>query len=269
MKKIFTFFALLVFVAFEIEAQTFALYTAHPGGSIVTGTVTNNALLSYSTVINSEAKQRFRIKNTSTTNTYTYNIKRTIIAQNPLLTVSGVSVAPQTYFCAGIQCYDNSVATQTNVAEMTVLAPDSTSDAVSNPYPFLVYLDEGSTLGYYAVRYKVFNQTVPGDTITFTMKYNDYLGVNEIGSVIAESGDVFPNPVSNNATVQLSLKQESSVTMNVFNSLGTLVYSDTEQKLSQGKHKFSVDCSGLAAGVYVLQINSGNDKVTKRFVLEK
>lgn len=267
MKKIFTLLALLLLNITATYAQSFSLNTTNNGGTIISGTVTNNAILSYSTVTYAQAIQRLRITNNSSTNTYTYNVQRTILEQNPVLTVSGVSVSPQTYLCAGIQCYDNSVATQTNVAEMTVIPPGSNSDAES--MPLLIYLNEGNALGFYVVKYKVFNQTVPGDTITFTMKYNDYLGVNEIGSVIAESGDVFPNPVSNYATVQLSLKQESSVTMNVFNSLGTLVYSDTEQKLSQGKHKLSVDCSGLAAGVYVLQINSGNDKVTKRFVLEK
>lgn len=257
----------MMFTGFGLTAQTFSINKVSPSGTSITGTVTNGDVLTYSTSANAQTKFRLRITNNSSSNTYTYTVKRTIVAQNPMLVVSGVSVAPQTFMCVGTTCYDNSISTQTNTAEMTVLSPGQHSDATAQP--FLVYLDEASTLGFYVVRYKVFNINNANDTLSFTVKYNDYLSVNESGSIISETSDVFPNPVIGNASVSISLKQESPVTMQLFNSLGTLVYNGNEQRLSQGKHKLSVDCSGFAAGVYILQINSGNDKISKRFLLNK
>jgi len=265
MKKIFTLFALSLIFTSAGYAQFVSLYKVNQSGTVITGTVNNGDVLTYSTTANSETKLRFRILNTSSTNTYTYNIQRTIIANNPPLVVSGTSVSPQTYMCAGTQCYPNNVSIQSITAEMTVLPAGTNSDSES--FPFLIYLDEANTLGFYVVRYKVFNTTVPNDTAVFTLKYNDYLSVNETNSVL-DNVSLFPNPSNGTANISLSLKSEAPVKIQVFNSLGALIYSGAEQKLT-GKNKISIDCSSYNSGLYFVVISAGETKTFKRLIINK
>lgn len=267
MKKIFTLLSIIALSAFTVKAQSFALYKVNQTGTAITGTVNTNDVMSFTTTANSQEKIRLRITNLSSTNTHTYNVIRTILFNNPPLVVSGASVSPQTYMCVGTTCYDNSVATQTLVADMTVLPPSSNSDVEG--MPFVIYLEEASSLGQYDVRYKVFNQVTAGDTITFTMRYNSYLSVSENKSVIESASDVFPNPANTNAFVNVTLKNEGAVKVQIYNSLGALVYSGNEQKFAPGKHKVNFDCGSLNSGIYFVTLNAGESKITKRMVINK
>ncbi|NOY58288.1 MAG: T9SS type A sorting domain-containing protein [Calditrichaeota bacterium] len=70
---------------------------------------------------------------------------------------------------------------------------------------------------------------------------------------------VYPNPFNPTTTITLSLKKTQYSEITVYNILGQLirnVYTGSLQ--GQKKYSFSFDASGLAGGVYILQIKTEN-----------
>ena len=107
------------------------------------------------------------------------------------------------------------------------------------------------------------------DTLTFTVKYNEFLSVAENNSIIESASDVFPNPSNSTAYIALNMNQENQVKVQVYNTLGALVINNQEQKLSQGKNKIAIDCANLTSGLYFVSVTAGSSKVTKRLVINK
>lgn len=271
MRKTFTLFSIAL-SAFAF-GQSFSLYKTNPSQTAISLTVTNGSSVSETTGANGQTKETFKFVNTSASATTTLGIIRTVIYQNPLLVLNGSTVTPTTYFCFGNTCFPSNTSSVTS-ADYTILGPAGSTvspfdNSKDNSQPFITYLDEGSSVGKYFVRYKVYNVADANDTLSFIVKYNEFLSVNEIGSVIESASDVYPNPTSSSASISLILKQESTIKLKVYNSVGALVMSTNDQKYPQGKNKLSVDCSNLNAGIYFVNIDANGTKLTKRLVINK
>lgn len=265
MKKIFTLLTLFVSTLSFGQASLEAWTTNQAGTSTVVAIANGSEVevtttASSATLVSTETiKVKFK-NNAATTNTY--SVRRIDVQINP-------GAVP--YFCFGDlgSCFSTSTTTPPTPADYSVLNPGSSTVPGSH---LIADLDEALTIGYSAVRYKIFNVATGefgADTLSFTVIYNKILSVSENQNVISHLSNVYPNPVANNATLNLTLKQESPVSVQVFNSLGALVYSANEQKLLPGKQKINVDCSGLINGIYFVTLNAGESKITKRMVINK
>lgn len=251
---------------------SFGIHKTNNFQPLANGIVKNGSVISENTLVNSQTNDTLRIINYSTS-TVTLNVKRSVTYQNPLLTLNGNTTTPTSHFCFGNACFPSNIDSATSI-NYTILGPYSTTitpldNSTANSQPFITYLDEGAAIGKYFVKYKVFNVADPNDSLTFTVKYNEFSGVNEIAGLIENSSDVYPNPTNNNAFVTITLKQEGVVRTQIFNSLGALVINNTDQKFPQGKNKISVDCSALNQGIYFMCIDAGGSKITKRLVIHK
>ena len=79
----------------------------------------------------------------------------------------------------------------------------------------------------------------------------------------------YPNPASNNATIDLVLNETSKVDISVLNSLGQSVYT-TSVSGNIGSNKVNINLNNLAAGLYFYQVKVGNSKaITNKFAVEK
>ena len=91
---------------------------------------------------------------------------------------------------------------------------------------------------------------------------NNYVEAN------SDLAQVYPNPMSDQAQIFLSLNEPSEVNLLIFNELGQLV-----QKVDYGflaeKTNLNLDVSRLHAGGYTLRINTKNASITKRIVIQK
>ncbi len=65
--------------------------------------------------------------------------------------------------------------------------------------------------------------------------------------------NVFPNPASEFTYVQVGLVEAADVTVEVYNMLGEIVYSNSTQNLSAGKYNYTVDVNALSSGVYTVR----------------
>jgi len=77
---------------------------------------------------------------------------------------------------------------------------------------------------------------------------------------------LYPNPASN----QLTISGEQSVInqISIYNTLGEKVYDTHLLRTSNSKIPTTIDVSGLTKGIYLLQIESGEKLLSRKFVVE-
>jgi len=83
------------------------------------------------------------------------------------------------------------------------------------------------------------------------------------------SMDVYPNPATKTATVALSLKANTNITMEVLNTLGQVVYTMPAQNRNSGISMSTIDVSNFAAGQYFVKISAGTEVMTKQLTVIK
>ena len=267
MKKTFTLLALIFTGIFNAQSQSLEAWTVAGSSTLIA--LTNGAVATYTTAasnptLTSTKNVVVKFKNISTT-TNTYSVIRRDVFLNTTGTVTAIA-----YFCFGDMgsCYNETVYEPSS--DFSTLAPG----AETAPGKHLITdLDEAYSVGYSEVNYKLFNlatgKTGPGaDTLSFTFKYNQGVGINENANSLESVSNIYPNPSTNNANITVVLTDEVLVKVQVYNSLGSLVYNGAEQQLN-GKNKLAVDCTNFNNGLYFITVTAGNSKVTKRLVVNK
>jgi hypothetical protein len=79
----------------------------------------------------------------------------------------------------------------------------------------------------------------------------------------------YPNPVKNNAKVEFKLATKGSVDLKVFDVTGKLILDQKIINLVEGSNVVDVNTSDLDNGTYVIQVISGSEAVTNKFVVFK
>lgn len=91
-------------------------------------------------------------------------------------------------------------------------------------------------------------------------------GAVSIDKIMDLSGlNLFPNPTTEILNVSLTMKMSESVNFTVINSIGQEVMNVTET-LSEGNQQTTLNVSNLAAGVYILNINTEGGSTQRKFV---
>jgi hypothetical protein len=80
--------------------------------------------------------------------------------------------------------------------------------------------------------------------------------------------NVFPNPTSDVCHLNFSLKNDEFVKINVYNTLGELVYIETKN-VSAGNADYILNVNALPSGNYSIQVSFKNNTVTKKLTIIK
>jgi hypothetical protein len=81
------------------------------------------------------------------------------------------------------------------------------------------------------------------------------------------TASMYPDPVINNATVSFNLPDASSnIKLNLYDANGKLFNTITLANLIKGNHLYTLDCSTMPKGTYVIQVMSGKESATAKFV---
>jgi hypothetical protein len=81
-------------------------------------------------------------------------------------------------------------------------------------------------------------------------------------------GSNYPNPVKSGTTIDYELKQKSSVTLEVYNTLGQKVATLVDQEKEAGSYSVSWEAgSDLSSGVYFYRMQAGDFTETKRITV--
>jgi hypothetical protein len=79
-------------------------------------------------------------------------------------------------------------------------------------------------------------------------------------------GEIYPNPVNNQAWIELGVEKSIEVRFSVFNQIGQVVYEDV-QFLQSGNNRVNINTSSLKTGFYLLNITSEEgDFVSKKLL---
>jgi hypothetical protein len=75
---------------------------------------------------------------------------------------------------------------------------------------------------------------------------------------------VFPNPMTDAATVGIQLFERNNVSMQVVNALGQTVLTNSLGQLDSGEQTFALNTSSLKPGLYFLNVYVGEHLITKK-----
>jgi Secretion system C-terminal sorting domain len=105
----------------------------------------------------------------------------------------------------------------------------------------------------------------------------DYGAANPTGVIEAQGAKPvnyvlkqnYPNPFNPTTNIAYSIPKSGQVSLKVFNLLGQEVVTLHNGYQQAGNYTTSFDASGLASGVYLYRLQSGNVSISKKFVLMK
>lgn len=81
--------------------------------------------------------------------------------------------------------------------------------------------------------------------------------------------DIYPNPASNQVTIDLAANSNLELNIRLVNLLGKEVISVYNGNVKQGNQEFTVNTSSLEAGVYFVTIDNGTSSKTEKLVITK
>ncbi len=88
-------------------------------------------------------------------------------------------------------------------------------------------------------------------------------------SDMPNSLSIYPNPITNKADIDFNLTKVSEVSIVMYNLLGETVFSNLLGEMNQGSHSIKLDAQNLNSGIYFITLNAGNNKITKKVVINK
>jgi hypothetical protein len=95
-------------------------------------------------------------------------------------------------------------------------------------------------------------------------------GVGENKAIINDSNvsQNYPNPFNGKSTVYVMLDEPASLSLEVTNLMGQVVYSVPAKQYPAGKAELTIHATGLESGIYFYTIRSGETLVTKKMMVE-
>lgn len=79
----------------------------------------------------------------------------------------------------------------------------------------------------------------------------------------------FPNPATNDVSINFGLNQTSKVEIEIYDVTGKMVNSIKLDELEAGNHTSKINVSSLNAGVYMYSVKSENAKMFSKFTIAK
>ncbi len=249
MKKLLLIASSLIIGLSNLNAQTSIQLTNNSTGD----PITNNIVFTEAVATGGQSHVYIQLKNISSS-TVVYGVKKMDITINP---------GGDAYFCWGGQCFPTTTTITPAINQVTLTAGQTYA-------PQSFYYDETISEGYTEVKYEVYDVNNTSDAVSFTFKFNPTLAsVKDNGSVFASISDVYPNPSANKAQITVNSKvNTSNASISIINALGSVV-SVKNIDLSAGKNTIHLDSENLNSGIYFATISSGNNKIVKKFTVNK
>jgi hypothetical protein len=115
---------------------------------------------------------------------------------------------------------------------------------------------------------QIFSQGEDAAWVDFvTLPNVEILDVNStISPVESGSFGLFPNPVSQQATVSFELVQQANISVRVVNQLGQTVGVLAQGEMASGNYQFNWNAAELPAGIYFVEFRSGEEVMVEKVV---
>lgn len=153
-------------------------------------------------------------------------------------------------------------ALKTKAAQTTSFVPSGTTQWRNELVPLTAYAGMSNVL----VRFKA-TSAYGNNLYVDNVNVSSSAGVEE--SEMLNQVNVYPNPMTNNATVDFTIAETNNVSIVMVNTIGQVVLNENLGKLSAGKQNYSLDATSLNNGFYFLNITVGNNTITKKVSINK
>ena len=81
-------------------------------------------------------------------------------------------------------------------------------------------------------------------------------------------GQIYPNPVSGNASISFSVPDATYVSLKVYNILGTEITELAGREYPAGSHKAEFDATNLPRGIYMYTIRAGKFAASQKMTIQ-
>src|SRR5574344_523342 len=161
--------------------------------------------------------------------------------------------------------YTNGTTDRLKVVDLTITESDCYTFTINDQY------SDGINSGYGVGGYFILDGQ--GDTIVVSdgkfgasevkkIGYGDYIGLEEV-SLNEVSMTIYPNPAKDNATIDITLSQNSVATIKVVDLMGRNVIDLGTKSMKAGQNTIELNTSNLNNGMYFVKVASENGVVTK------
>jgi len=79
--------------------------------------------------------------------------------------------------------------------------------------------------------------------------------------------NVFPNPLTSEATLEFELGETSDVVINLFDDFGRLINAQLLKACVKGSNRVTLDCSSFNSGIYLIRLKAGNKVASKKILI--
>lgn len=107
-------------------------------------------------------------------------------------------------------------------------------------------------------------QNIPAISLQLTSKVAN---VEENAMVAGLS--VYPNPATNNVNVNIDLKNNSNVKLEIVDLTGKTVSSTTYSNVAAGSHSYDVNTTAISNGIYVINVITNGERISEKLVIRK
>lgn len=189
------------------------------------------------------------------TDFHQYNLRDTAITYKVKKTQVVMTATSSAWFCV----YHNSLANDPQsqcYIPSTVNSSDFVTDSAAHNL-LLADFAAGANFGVSIVQYKFYDKYNPSDSSVITLIYNvTPVGVQE--NTAASITGMYPNPSSENTTIQFSNATAENATIQITDVTGRVVFS---QPMNASNGSFTVPCSEWESGLYMVSVLS-EDRIT-------
>lgn len=77
----------------------------------------------------------------------------------------------------------------------------------------------------------------------------------------------YPNPFTTHTTIKFSISQKSHVQLNVYNTLGKMVFTAVNETFDKGTYEFLWKSHGFPGGIYLCKLMAHDQKIINKMVL--
>lgn len=140
-------------------------------------------------------------------------------------------------------------------------------------YSFILY-DEGADgltgSGIYKLAYD--GNTIFAQGTDFGHQDETHFGIDltSTNESILESGiQIYPNPFTDQALVSFTIDKTETVNLNVYNTLGAIVYTIENATYNAGSHAMQINSNGFNSGIYFVHLQIGDKTIVEKVMHSK
>jgi hypothetical protein len=105
------------------------------------------------------------------------------------------------------------------------------------------------------------------------IKYGTFVGIKNENERTTKANDVkldiYPNPFNNSTKISFSLPRPSKVTLKIFNIIGEEVWKFNQGEYTSGDHQIYFNSSNLGSGLYILNLKTETQNLSKKIIILK